>query len=122
MRATADLIAAAGPDRLTGVRVIGVDEHRWAPRRVDPAGFVTLIIDLTPTHDQTGLVRSARPGPWTISDRTGRLAGRPTRLLRPGRGSHCDGRVAGDKTAATEASAYRRWGTSVVVRDGAVVR
>jgi transposase len=31
MRAVADLIAAAGPDRLTGVRVIGVDEHRWAP-------------------------------------------------------------------------------------------
>jgi hypothetical protein len=47
MRATADLVAAAGPDRLTGVRVIGVDEHRWAPRRIGPAGFVTLIIDLT---------------------------------------------------------------------------
>ncbi len=49
MRATADLIAAAGSDRLSGVRVIGVDEHRWAPGRVGPAGFVTLIIDLTPT-------------------------------------------------------------------------
>ncbi|MDT5320406.1 MAG: hypothetical protein QOD88_2928 [Mycobacterium sp.] len=57
MRATADLIAAAGPDPLTGVRVIGVDEHRWAPRRVGPAGFVTLSINLTPTHDQTGPVR-----------------------------------------------------------------
>lgn len=33
MRATADLVAAAGPDRLAGVTVIGVDEHRWAPRR-----------------------------------------------------------------------------------------
>ena len=33
--------------RLTGVRVIGVDEHRWAPRRLSAAGFVTLIIDLT---------------------------------------------------------------------------
>jgi transposase len=33
MRATTDLVAAAGPDRLAGVRVIGVDEHRWAPRR-----------------------------------------------------------------------------------------
>jgi len=34
-RATAGLIAAAGPDRLAEVRVIGVDEHRWArtPRR-----------------------------------------------------------------------------------------
>jgi transposase len=56
MRATADLIAAAGSDRLTGVRVIGVDEDRGAPGRVGPAGFVTLIIDLTPTHDQTGLL------------------------------------------------------------------
>jgi transposase len=57
MRATADLVAAAGPDRLSGVRVIGVDEHRWAPRRLGAAGFVTLIIDLTPVHDQTGPAR-----------------------------------------------------------------
>jgi hypothetical protein len=32
MGATADLVAAAAPDRLAGVGVIGVDEHRWAPR------------------------------------------------------------------------------------------
>jgi transposase len=57
MRTTADLVAAAGADRLAGVRVIGVDEHRWAPRRIGPGGFVTLIIDLTPTHDQTGPAR-----------------------------------------------------------------
>ena len=57
MRATAALIAAAGPDRLAGVKVIGVDEHRWAPRRHGTQGFVTLIIDLTPTHDQTGPAR-----------------------------------------------------------------
>ena len=57
MRTTADLIAAAGPDRLAGVRVIGVDEHRWAPRRLGPEGFVTLIIDLTPTHDHSGAAR-----------------------------------------------------------------
>jgi transposase len=57
MRATADLIAAAGPDRLSGVRMIGVDEHRWAPRRLGPDGFVTLIIDLTPTYDQSGPAR-----------------------------------------------------------------
>jgi hypothetical protein len=42
MRTTADLIEAAGPDRLAGVRVIEVDEHRWAPQRVGPEGFVTL--------------------------------------------------------------------------------
>jgi transposase len=57
MRATAELIATAGPDRLAGVRVIGVDEHRWAPRRRGTEGFVTLIIDLTPTHDRTGPAR-----------------------------------------------------------------
>ena len=57
MRATAALIAAAGPHRLTGVRVIGVDEHRWAPRRRGADGFVTLIIDLTPVHDHSGPAR-----------------------------------------------------------------
>ena len=57
MRTTADRIAAAGADRLAGVRVIGVDEHRWAPRRIGADGFVTLIIDLTPTRDQTGPAR-----------------------------------------------------------------
>jgi transposase len=57
MRAVADLVAAAGPDRLAGVRVIGVDEHRWAPRRVGADGFVTLIIDLTPVADKTGPAR-----------------------------------------------------------------
>jgi transposase len=56
MRTAAQLVAAAGPDRLAGVRVIGVDEHRWAPRR-GAEGFVTLIIDLTPTRDQTGAAR-----------------------------------------------------------------
>jgi transposase len=57
MRAVADLVATAGPDRLAGVKVIGVDEHRWAPRRVGAAGFVTLIIDLTPAYDQRGPAR-----------------------------------------------------------------
>lgn len=57
MRAVASLIAAAGLDRLDGVRVIGVDEHRWAPRRRGVEGFVTLIIDLTPVHDGTGPAR-----------------------------------------------------------------
>ena len=56
MRAITDLVTAADR-RLAGVRVIGVDEHRWAPRRVGPDGFVTLIIDLTPVHDQSGPAR-----------------------------------------------------------------
>jgi hypothetical protein len=29
--AGATAVAAAGPDRLAGVRIIGIDEHRWAP-------------------------------------------------------------------------------------------
>ena len=57
MHATAQLVAQAGPDRLAGVRVIGVDEHRWAPRRRGGAGFVTLIIDMTPVHDRSGSAR-----------------------------------------------------------------
>jgi transposase len=57
MRATADLVAAAGPDRLAGVKVIGIDEHRWAPRRRGTDGFVTVIIDLTPVHDRSGPAR-----------------------------------------------------------------
>jgi transposase len=38
MRATADLVAAAGDDRLARVRVVGVDEPRWAPKRLAPVG------------------------------------------------------------------------------------
>jgi len=57
MQATAELVVAAGPDRLAGVRVLGVDEHRWAPRRFGPDGFVTVIIDLTPVHDRSGPAR-----------------------------------------------------------------
>jgi transposase len=57
MQATAKLIATAGADRLAGVRVIGVDEHRWAPRRRGADGFVTVIIDLTPVHDGSGPAR-----------------------------------------------------------------
>ena len=57
MRAAAELIAAVGPDRLAGVRVIGVDEHRWAPRRRGTEGFVTLMIDLTPVREGIGTAR-----------------------------------------------------------------
>ena len=57
MQACAQLVTTAGQDRLAGVKVIGVDEHRWAPRRVGAGGFVTLIIDLTPTRDHSGPAR-----------------------------------------------------------------
>jgi transposase len=41
------MIVAADTHRLDGVRVIGVDEHRWSHTR-HREGFVTVIIDLTP--------------------------------------------------------------------------
>ncbi|MBY0443026.1 MAG: ISL3 family transposase [Mycobacteriaceae bacterium] len=101
MRATAELIATAGPDRLVGVRVIGVDEHRWAPRRVGSAGFVTLIIDLTPVHDRRGPARlldmvqgrsAAALASW--------LAAQPADFVAGVQAVAMDG-FAGYKTAAT---------------------
>ena len=48
-------IIAADTTRLDGVRVIGVDEHRWShTRRAGEDGYVTIIIDLTPVLDGTG--------------------------------------------------------------------
>jgi transposase len=51
-------LLAAHPARLDGVRVIGVDEHRWAHTR-SAAGdrFVTVIVDLTPVVDGRGPAR-----------------------------------------------------------------
>lgn len=49
--ATEQLLLTAGPSRLDGVRVIGVDEHKWAHvfgrDSADSDGFVTVITDLT---------------------------------------------------------------------------
>jgi transposase len=46
--ATSELLLSAGPARLDGVEVIGVDEHKWAHVRGAQAdGFVTVITDLT---------------------------------------------------------------------------
>jgi transposase len=51
-------IVAADITRLDGVRVIGVDEHRWShTRRRGEDGYVTVIIDLTPVLDGTGRAR-----------------------------------------------------------------
>jgi transposase len=48
VEATGQLLLSAGPARLEGVRVIGVDEHRWAHvRSAEADGFVTVITDLT---------------------------------------------------------------------------
>lgn len=51
-------IVATDTTRLDGVRVIGVDEHRWShTRHAHGDGFVTVIIDLTPVFDGTGPAR-----------------------------------------------------------------
>ena len=51
-------IVATDTSRLHGVRVIGVDEHRWShTRRRGEDGYVTVIIDLTPVLDGTGRAR-----------------------------------------------------------------
>jgi transposase len=51
-------IVAADTARLDGVRVIGVDEHRWShTRRRDQDGYVTVIIDLTPVLEGSGRAR-----------------------------------------------------------------
>jgi transposase len=52
------MIIAADTGRLDGVRVIGVDEHRWShTRRPGEDGYVTVIIDLTSVLDGTGRAR-----------------------------------------------------------------
>jgi transposase len=52
------MIVAADTGRLDGVRVIGVDEHRWShTRRPGEDGYVTVIIDLTPVLEGTGRAR-----------------------------------------------------------------
>lgn len=58
VEATTALLAAAGPARLDGVRVLGVDEHRWAhTRHAAGDGFVTVIVDLTAVAAGTGRAR-----------------------------------------------------------------
>jgi transposase len=58
VEATTELLAAAGPARLEGVEVIGVDEHRWAhTHHAAGEGFVTVIVDLTPVVADSGRAR-----------------------------------------------------------------
>jgi len=44
------------PNRLTGVRVLGMDEHVWRHTRWGNR-YVTVVIDLTPVADGTGPAR-----------------------------------------------------------------
>ena len=56
--ATEALLLTAGPARLDGVRVIGVDEHKWAHVfGAEANGFVTVITDLTAVVDGSGSAR-----------------------------------------------------------------
>jgi transposase len=50
------MIVSTDTTRLDGVRVIGVDEHRWSHTRGRSGddGFVTVITDLTPVLDGSG--------------------------------------------------------------------
>lgn len=46
------------PGHLDGVRVLGVDEHKWKHVRGDgTSSFVTVLVDLTPVIDGTGPAR-----------------------------------------------------------------
>ncbi len=102
MRRPPSLVAAAGPDRLAGVRVIGVDEHRWAPRRLGAAGFVTLIIDLTPAYDHSGPARLLDLVPGRSATALAVwLTAQPADFARSVQVIAMDG-FAGYKTAATE--------------------
>jgi transposase len=57
IEATGELLAA-DPTRLEQVRVIGVDEHRWAhTRHAAGEGYVTVIVDLTAVVEGTGRAR-----------------------------------------------------------------
>ncbi|WP_460581641.1 ISL3 family transposase, partial [Gordonia jinhuaensis] len=49
---------ASAPARLDGVRVLGVDEHKWKHvRGKGDSSFVTVLVDLTPIVDGTGPAR-----------------------------------------------------------------
>lgn len=84
---------ALGPleDRLTGARVIGIDEHVWRhTRRGDK--YVTVIIDLTPTRTRTGPSRLLAVVEGRSKQAIGVLARSPDHgVPGPGR-DRCDGR------------------------------
>ena len=94
-------IVAADTHRLDGVRVIGVDEHRWSHTR-HTDGFVTVIIDLTPVLDGTGRARllDLVPGRSAAALRTW-LAGQSPQFRDRVEVVAMDG-FGGYKTAATE--------------------
>lgn len=104
VEATTALLLTAGPARLEGVRVIGVDEHRWAhTRTADADGFVTVITDLTAVLEGTGPARLLDLVPGrSAAALTGWLAAREQAFRDRVEIIAMDG-FGGYKTAAVEA-------------------
>ena len=102
--ATEELLATAGPARLDGVRVIGVDEHRWAHVRSAQAdGFVTVITDLTDVLTGQGPARLLDMVPGrSAAAMTDWLAARDQRFRQQVEIVAMDG-FSGYKNAATTA-------------------
>jgi transposase len=101
--ATEALLRSAGPARLDGVRVIGVDEHKWAHVfGADGDGFVTVITDLTCVVDGVGPARllDLVPGRSAAAMRTW-LQARQARFRDGVRVVAMDG-FGGYKNAATD--------------------
>src|SRR3954452_9227367 len=104
LEATQQLLLTAGPARLDGVQVIGVDEHRWSHVLGGEAdGFVTVITDLTPVVAGQGSARlldmvpgrsAAALGGW-LAERDQAFRDRVEIVAMDGFGGY--------KTAATEA-------------------
>ena len=86
VEATRELLLTAGPARLEGVEVIGVDEHKWAHVRGAQAdGFVTVITDLTAVVAGHGPARLLDMVPGRSAAAHDRLARGPLPgLPRPG--------------------------------------
>ena len=104
VEATTALLLAAGPARLDGVEVIGVDEHKWAHVRTAPDdGFVTVITDLTAVVAGSGPARLLDLVPGrSAAAMTGWLKKRSQTFRDQVRIVAMDG-FGGYKNAATEA-------------------
>jgi transposase len=102
--ATSELLLSAGPARLDGVEVIGVDEHKWAHVRGAQAdGFVTVITDLTAVVAGQGPARLLDMVPGrSAAAMSGWLAARSQAFREQVRIVAMDG-FAGYKNAATTA-------------------
>ena len=102
--ATRELLLSAGPARLDGVEVIGVDEHHWAHTRHAPdGGFVTVITDLTAVVAGHGPARLLDMVPGrSAAAMTSWLEARPQAFRDQVQVVAMDG-FAGYKNAATEA-------------------